>query len=202
MADTSLQVFRFGEKVEALKSQSTTQWPEISNDAMVFFAGEILASGVVLWALMNQTGLDTMRWPGDLPVVLGLKIATGQETKIGQALNLIADGAGLLGAEADQMKEIFLEMLEWNVVEQLHASLFAGQRQELSQILAHNNFSTTDRSKMLEDMAKFLQSAGIVAFDAQSYFEKALRDSLKMTYEHFVELIAVEKREMLKKMVG
>lgn len=195
-------VFRFGEKVDGLKKGAIGKWSEIPVEAMELFAGEILASGVVLWALMNQTGLDAMRWPGDLPVVLGLKIKSGSEFKIGQTLNLISESVGLMGAESDTMQSLFLELLKWNVVEQLQASLFNVQKQQLAQIMKAENFSVADRSKMLDLMQKFLQDAGIFAFDAQNYFEIALKKSLVEVYEEFESLISPEKKSEILKYIS
>ncbi len=80
------------------------------------------------------------------------------------------------------------------MVEQLHAGLFTGQRQELAKILGQENFSATDRSVMLVKTEEFLKSAGIYAFDAQNYFEKALKKSLQETFMAFEDKISVEKK--------
>lgn len=176
--DNGLLLFRYSERAEEIKQQAMAGWPEITPEVMAYFAGEVLASGVVLWALINNTGLDAMRWPGDLPVVLGLKVATGSEMNIGQQLEDIAQKAGLLGAEIDQLKQSFLDMLEWMVVDQLHASLFADQRAKLSALLKRSTFSVEDRGKMLDELSNFLRESGIYAADAQTFFEKALAASL------------------------
>lgn len=176
--NNGLLLFRYGERAEEIKQQAMAGWPEISPEVMAYFAGEVLASGVVLWALINNTGLDAMRWPGDLPVVLGLKVASGSEMNIGQQLDEMAQKAGLLGAEVDQLKQSFLDMLEWMVVDQLHTSLFADQRAKLSALLKRSTFSIADRGKMLDELSTFLRESGIYAADAQSFFEKALASSL------------------------
>ncbi len=199
--DAGIALFRYSEKVEKLKADVAANWPEIPPESMNFFAGEVLASGVVLWALINNTGLDAMRWPGDLPVVLGLKVSTGSETKIRQILDTICQVTGLAGAEKDTLEIGFLELLQWKVVEQLHANLFVEQRHTLSKLLGQNSFTGADRAQILDQVSDFLRQAQIYAYDAQTFFERALKESLIETYKVFEENIPDKEKEKFKKLL-
>lgn len=200
-SDIGLVLFRYGEKLTQTKLMAQQQWPEIPPEAMAFFGGEVLASGVVLSALINATGLDAMKWPGDLPVILGLKMTTDSPWKVGDVLVMMAEAGNLIGAQVDQMQNTFLELLQWKVVDQLHASLFAEQRRELAKTLVGNDYSLDDRSKVLASMAEFLQKTKVDAYAAKEFFEKALKECLLETYEVFDSVISVEAGEKILKLI-
>lgn len=192
-------LFRFEQQVEGLKKKAGALWPEVPPEAMAFFGGEVLASGVVLWALVNSTGLDTMRWPGDLPVVLGLKMGLGSDYKIGAVLERIAAQAGLNHSEVEQLQSTFLELLQWLVVLRLYQGLVPVQRRELAEILARSGWSVEEREQVLSQVSEFLQRSQINAIVAKTFFEQALKEGLGLSLKGLESKIpAVEKGKIEK----
>lgn len=189
MNDAALQLFRYSEKIDLLKQEMIRYWPEIPTGAVEIFGDQMLASGVVLWALFNHTGLDLARWPGEVVTVLGLQLSANSDMKIGEAISIVSEGWGLVGTQIDQLQTAFLEMLKWHMVEQLHTGLFANQRAEVAKILAGQTTAGNNNRAILQQVADYLGKSQLNTPAAKSFFEQALKISLTEMQEVFKDKI-------------
>jgi hypothetical protein len=199
----SLTLFRYQELVEGYRQIAVKKWDVIPPEAMLFFGAEVLASGVVLSAIARGSGLDKMRWPGDLVVILGLGIpGKDQVVRVGHALTEISDSLGMDVNQTLQMNNIFLEALQWLVVEELSNKVGSGVQKQISVILGDwKKVDEKGRYEVLKLLDDLLVANGIDTFTAKDFFERALNKALEGALAVFSDKLPAPSRTRIEKMI-
>src|SRR3989344_6105886 len=179
-----IAVQKYREWVAAKRDEVTHIWKNPPPPMMLAYGAVVLTSGILLSALGQWSNLGGFIWGAELLSVLKLGFKDGE-------LKLVGEGEGRSGEwiagmckeltltpeGSDEMNRLFLELLQWNMVESVNTQLDDSHRLQLAEVLKAGG-SDQDRSEAIK---QFLHSVRVDAFAAREHLIKSITRSIQET---------------------
>ena len=180
--DALLALQKYRAYVAGRRDAGVTMWQNPPPPVMLAYGAVVLTAGVLFSALGQWSKLKGFMWGSGLAAVLDLSVAGGvvimtteERGKIAGVLAEVAQKIGLGESTGEEFRNLFLELVQWELIFAVNGDLSEKMRVHLAEVLKAEG-SETDRSKTI---LQFLADVGVDAFKAKKYVDSAV--SLALT---------------------
>lgn len=175
----ALQALR--ERVDQKRDEVTGMWKKPPPLVMLAYGAVVLTSGVLFSALGQWSALRGFVWGSGLSAVLGLtygrkslQVLPGSDRKISDVIKAVMEAVGLGEENREELENLYLQLLQWNVIENVNLELSEDLREELADLLRVPG----DDQGRSQAMKEFLAKVEIDAYKAKKLLEGAVEKSL------------------------
>jgi hypothetical protein len=148
---------------------------------MLAYGAVVLTSGVLFSALGQWSALGGFVWGSGLTGVLNLTyekgalaVVPGSEKSMKKVLAVIMESVGLFNETGPEMENLFLQLVQWNLIENVNLELPEPRREELADVLRVGGGDDERSGRVLT----FLKDAQIDAFRAKKLLDDAVKKSV------------------------
>jgi hypothetical protein len=169
------------EHVASRRNAVTATWKNPPPPVMLAYGAVVLTSGVLFLALGHWSKLRGFVWGSGLTAILDLTVMNESVVvpiegrgKLSEMLGKILTKVGLLESTKDELNNLFLELVQWELIFVVNSELSEGMREELAAVLRVEG-SEDDRSRAIH---QFLQKVEIDALKSKKYVDVAVTSAV------------------------
>jgi hypothetical protein len=179
-----LALQKFRERIDQKRDEVTNMWNNPPPPVMLAYGAVVLTSGVLFSALGQWSTLGGYVWGSGLSAVLkltfgkdGLAAIPGSVRKIKDVLEMIMIAVGLYEEAESEVENLFLQLVQWNLIEAVNLGLPEDRRDELAEILRVTGGDDERTGRVLT----FLKDANIDVVKSKQLLDLAVEKSLLQT---------------------